>query len=182
MTDAKTYCWRRLDFVGLEILQLRSDEGGFAAHASIIDAGAGQFSLWIEWRLHSTWRSHALTLTQQSRAGAKTLRIERGRGGWVVDDRPRPDLSDCLEVDVSATPFCNGLALHALGQKPGELTALYVDASDLSVQPSRQRYERLGERKWRYIDLGVAAGFEAVLDFDDDGLVTHYEGLFARCG
>jgi hypothetical protein len=29
--------------------------------------------------------------------------------------------------------------------------------------------------------LGVASGFEAVLDFDDDGLVTRYEGLFERC-
>jgi uncharacterized protein len=58
--------------------------------------------------------------------------------------------------------------------------ALYVDASDLSVQPSRQRYERLGERQWRYVDLGVAKGFKAVLDFDEDGIVTTYEGLFER--
>ena len=176
-----TYCWRRLDFVGLEILQLTRDEHALGAHASIIDAGAGQFSLRIEWTLDPTWRARTLKLTQQTRLGVKTLQIERGRRGWVVDDKPRPDLNDCLEVDVSATPFCNGLALHALAHEPGELTALYVDATDLSVRPARQRYERVSERKWRYIDLGVARGFEAVLDFDEDGLVTRYEGLFERC-
>jgi hypothetical protein len=181
MTKVTTYCWRRLDFIGLEILQLEQDEQGLKAHASIIDAGAGQFSLWMELTLDMTWRSRALKLTQRSRAGMKTLRIERGQTGWIVDAKPRPELSACLEVDVSATPFCNGLALHALAHEPGEMTALHVDASDLSVQPSRQRYERLDERKWRYIDLGVARGFEAVLDFDEDGLVTRYEGLFERC-
>ncbi|HVK82107.1 MAG TPA: putative glycolipid-binding domain-containing protein, partial [Verrucomicrobiae bacterium] len=155
MKGVKTYSWRRLDFVGLEIMHLRHSRHGLEAHASIIDAGDGQFSLQIEWSLDATWRSRAVTLTQQSRGGVKTLHIERVERGWVVDNKLRPELSDCLEVDVSATPFCNGLALRALAREPGELTALYVDASDLTVQPSRQRYERLGERQWRYVDLGV---------------------------
>jgi uncharacterized protein len=177
---SRTYCWRRLDFAGLEMLQLTQDAQGIEAHATIIDAGEGQFSLQALWMLDADWRSCSLELTQESRDGVKTLRIERGQRSWLVNDKLRPDLADCLEVDVSATPFCNGLALHALGHEPGELTALYVDASGLSVQPSRQRYERLGDRRWRYVDLGVAKGFEAVLDFDRDGIVERYEGLFER--
>lgn len=177
---SKTYAWRRIDFPGLEILHLAKDANGVEAHATIIDAGEGQFSLQAVWKLDANWRSRSLELTQNSAAGVKTLRIERGQRGWLVDERPRPDLAECLEVDVSATPFCNGLALHGLGRRPGELTALYVDASDLSVQPSRQAYEQLGDRQWRYVDLGVAKGFTAILDFDADGLVTKYEGLFER--
>jgi uncharacterized protein len=176
----KTYCWRRLDFPGLEILQFRRDASGIEACGTIIDAGEGQFSLQALWSLGADWRSRSLELTQESREGTKTLRIERGQRSWIVDDKLRPDLAECLEVDVSATPFCNGLALRRFGHEPGELTALYVDASDLSVQPSRQRYERLGERRWRYVDLGAAKGFEAVLDFDRDGIVERYEGLFER--
>lgn len=176
----QTYCWRRIDFAGQEILHLTKSETGIEARATIIDAGEGQFSLQALWQLDPQWRSRSLDLTQHAASGVSTLRIERGQRGWLVDDKPRPDLADCLEIDVSATPFCNGLALHNLGHKPSELTALYVDASDLSVQPSRQRYERLGARKWRYVDLGVATGFTAVLDFDEDGIVTNYEGLFQR--
>jgi hypothetical protein len=100
--------------------------------------------------------------------------------GWRIDGLDRPDLAACLEVDVSATPFCNGLALRALAHTPGELTALYVDAADLSVTPSRQAYERIAARRWRYVDKGVAAGFTAVLDFDENWIVERYEGLFAR--
>lgn len=176
----QSYFWRRIDFPGMEILHLTKDANGIEAHAAIIDGGDGRFSLQAVWKLDTQWRSRSLDLTQRSAAGEKSLRIERGQRGWLVNDKPRPDLEDCLEVDVSATPFCNGLALYGLGHEPGELTALYVDASDLSVQPSRQRYERLGPRQWRYVDLGVAKGFTAVLDFDADGLVTHYEGLFER--
>lgn len=176
----KTYCWRRIDFVGLEILQFTRTETTIEAQATIIDCGDGQFSLNATWKLDANWRSRSLDLTQRSAAGEKTLRIERGPRGWIVDELPRPELDACSEIDVSATPFCNGLALHAIGHEPNELTALYVDASDLSVQPSRQAYERLGPVQWRYVDLGVAKGFKAVLDFDEDGLVTRYEGLFER--
>lgn len=176
----KPYCWRRLDFAGLEILQLNQDAQGVEARSTIIDAGDGRFSLQAVWSLDAHWRSRSLELIQESADGMKTLRIERGQRSWLVNDKLRPDLADCLEIDVSATPFCNGLALHGLRHEAGELTALYVDAHDLSVQPSRQRYDKLGAQQWRYVDLGVANGFTAVLDFDEDGLVTNYEGLFQR--
>ena len=48
------------------------------------------------------------------------------------------------------------------------------------MERSRQRYDRVGPNRVRFVDLGVAAGFEADLDLDDDGLVLRYEGLFER--
>lgn len=180
MSHTKTYSWRRLDFPGLEILQLEHRANSIDARSTIIDSGDGHFSLTTHWTLDLAWRALSLDLELISRSGAKTLRIERGARGWIIDGHPRPDLADCIEIDVSATPFCNGLALHALDHHPGEITALYVDASDLSVQPSRQAYKRIGPRQWRYVDLGVVKGFKAILDFDEDGLVTRYEGLFER--
>ena len=50
----------------------------------------------------------------------------------------------------------------------------------LTLQPSRQRYERLSTRSFRYIDLGAADGFEATLEVDANGIVTRYEGLFEQ--
>jgi hypothetical protein len=104
--------------------------------------------------------------------------IERlGPESWQVDDQERPDLFGCDEIDLSITPFCNALALRNLGG-PGEITALYVSFPDLTLQPSVQRYDRLAERAYQYVDLGVATGFEARLDLDANGFVTRYEGLF----
>jgi hypothetical protein len=42
------------------------------------------------------------------------------------------------------------------------------------------RAQRLGPRRLRYVDLGVAAGFEAELEVDGEGLVLRYEPLFER--
>ena len=50
--------------------------------------------------------------------------------------------------------------------------------SEHRLSPSRQRYEVLEAYRWRYIDLGVANGFEAGLKVDQDGFVIDYEGLF----
>lgn len=180
-TGFYTYCWRRLDQDGLEQLRLEVGTGGIAGHATIIDCGADPFVLRLAWALDASWRSKSLRLALEKGPDLKALRIERNNGGWMVDGENRPDLNGCDEIDVSATPLCNALAIRATGEaKERELTALYVDAANLTVQPSRQRYERLGPAQWRYVDKGVADGFTAVLDLDPDGLVKHYEGLFAR--
>jgi hypothetical protein len=50
----------------------------------------------------------------------------------------------------------------------------------LRVARSRQRYDYKSPGLFRYIDLGLSAGFEADLRIDDQGLVVSYEGLFER--
>jgi uncharacterized protein len=179
-TGLHSYCWRRVDQHGLEQLRLEVGERGIAGHATIIDCGPDPF-VRLAWALDADWRSKSLRAALEKGPDLKSLRIERGDGGWIVDGAQRPDLAECDEIDVSATPFCNTLAIRAArAESARELSALYVDAAELTVQPSRQRYERLGPRQWRYLDLGVARGFTAVLDLDESGLVTAYEGLFAR--
>ena len=61
-----------------------------------------------------------------------------------------------------------------------EVASAYVNGDDLTVTRSRQRYDYKRPRLFRYIDLGVAAGFEADLRVDEDGLVQSYEHLFER--
>ena len=50
----------------------------------------------------------------------------------------------------------------------------------MTVARSRQRYERLGPDRLRYLDLGLSSGFEADLRVDDRGLVLRYQHLFER--
>jgi hypothetical protein len=171
--------WRRLDSPGLEVLSLHEHVDGITARSVIIDSGDKPFGMTADWRLDSSWRSRSLLLhITDAAAITRQLEIVRtGPASWQIDGTARADLDGCAEIDVSATPFCNGLALRHLGEKPGELTALYVLAPDLTVQPSRQRYEKL-ENGWRYVDLGAAAGFTAILTLDYHLIVRDYEGLF----
>jgi uncharacterized protein len=55
-----------------------------------------------------------------------------------------------------------------------------VNGDNLTVARSRQRYDYKEPGRFRYIDLGVATGFEADLLVDAEGLVRSYEHLFER--
>jgi uncharacterized protein len=170
--------WRRLDEPGLEIFNVSGDGSGWSARSSLTFGGEPSFGLRYVWTLDSAWQTRSLQLDVTGET-ERALRIERaGPESWRMDGRARPELDGCVEVDVSATPFCNGLAVRRLKGVAAEITALYVLVPDLSVVGSRQRYEPRGERRWQYIDLGVAKGFEALLEFDDEGFVRRYEGLF----
>ncbi|WP_309085251.1 putative glycolipid-binding domain-containing protein [Chelativorans sp.] len=172
--------WRRLDEPGLEVFQIEGEADGFRALSTVVHAGETAFGLSYVWLLDREWRTRRLDL-RLSTPLLREMSIERIPGGWLVDGRENQSLAECEEIDVSATPFCNALALRLL-KGPGELTALYVDVPSLRLSPSRQRYEALAKSRWRYIDLGVAKGFEADLKIDADGLVFDYEGLFEAVG
>jgi len=170
--------WRRIDVPGLELMTLSRNGSGLCIRSTVIHAGPESFALRYCWKLDASWRTRSLCIDRTD-AIAKSLRIERtGDTSWRVDGVDRPDLAGCHEVDVSATPFCNTLAIRHLGIAGGELLALFVDAPALTCQPSRPRYDLLGPRAWRYVDKGVSDGFTARLDLDEQGLVLKYEHLF----
>lgn len=169
--------WRRIDQAGLELARIDVEKHGVMVASTLVDGGDAPFSLRYIWTLDTNWSTRTLRIEHMN-GDDRWLNIERaGPTSWRVDNRLATNLEGCPELDLSATPFCNALAIRLLG-KDGELTAAYIDASNMTLQPSRQRYERIDDRNWRYIDRGVADGFTAALQLDSDGLVEHYEGLF----
>jgi hypothetical protein len=179
MHQARSRRWRRLDEPGLELLHLVRTDDGIEVTSDLVHAGEDPFGLRYAWSLDAGWRTRSLQLSVRRNGRDKTCHVARtGPAAWSIDGQPRADLNGCVELDVSATPFCNPLAVRHLGQKTGELTVAFVDLPELSIVPSLQRYEAMGSNQWRYIDLGAAKGFTAVLTFDEEGLVQHYEGLF----
>lgn len=178
------YRWRRLDEPGFETLELEQSFRGYRADSTVATFGKSPLTLCYQWHLDPQWRTQHLTL-QRLRPYSQQLHIERRTDGWWINDCHRKDLASCEEIDLSVSPFCNSVAIQQLIQQPIQqirdstaITALFVDADTLDIQPSRQRYQYLGRGNWRYIDEGIAYGFEATLQLDDDGLVTRYEGIF----
>lgn len=170
--------WRRVDTPGIELMTLSHNPSGLSVRSTLIHAGEESYGLRYRWDLDTSWRTRSLRI-ERTDAPDKSLLVERmGETTWRVDGAMRSDLAGCHEVDLSATPFCNGLAIRRMNEFDGELLALFIDAPALTCQPSRQRYERLGPRTWQYIDKGVSDGFTARLDLDEEGLVATYEHLF----
>ncbi|ALM51476.1 putative glycolipid-binding domain-containing protein [Halomonas huangheensis] len=182
------YRWRRLDEPGLETLELERSIRGYRATSTVATFGKSPLTLCYQWHLDRQWRTRHLSL-QRLRPSSQQLHIERHADGWWINGCHRRELASCEEIDLSVSPFCNSVAIqqlipqlipHLIPQlrDSAAITALFIDADTLDIQPSRQRYQYLRKGNWRYIDEGIACGFEARLQLDNDGLVTRYEGLF----
>ncbi len=183
MGRERVYRWRRLLGEGLEVMRLADTGDRIRVRGEVIDAGTQPFALTYDWELDPAWRTRRLRLHVRG-DGARDLLIERiGPSSWNVDGGERSDLAGCDEIDLSATPFCNTLALRRFGPAPGAagaMTALYVALPALELSPSRQRYEQTARNEFVYVDLGLYAGFRAGITVDDDGIIRTYEGLFER--
>jgi hypothetical protein len=182
-TSSSVLFWRRVDIDGLERLELVIGPEGVTANSSVLCGDKGGFWLEHRWRLDSDWRAQSVSVELRNAQGHERLLLERAGAGWRVNGSPRPDLEGADEPDLSVTPFCNTLPIRRTPETPGQsldLDVALIDGSTLTVARSRQRYERQGPRRLRYVDLGLSRGFEADLVVDEEGLVLEYETLFQR--
>ena len=175
--------WRRTDIEGLERLELAIEPDQVTATATTICLEAGGFRIDHRWRLDPGWHALSVTVERWSSQGHGLLHLERAGTGWRVDGVLRPDLEGAEEPDLSITPFCNTLPIRRTPHGAGQsltLDTAYIDGPALTVKRSRQRYDRQGPGRVRYVDLGLSLGFEADLVVDENGLVLRYEHLFER--
>ena len=113
--------------------------------------------------------------------GIVPIRLRRDPDGeWIgANGGPVAPGSDCPDIGVTA--YTNSLPIRTLGLGVGEsaeIIVLWLPPPDFVPRPARQRCTRLGEREWRYKNLG--SGFAAVLSVDADGLVIDYPGVCER--
>jgi uncharacterized protein len=175
--------WRRTDVQGLERLVLSLEANTVKVASTVMCVEDGGFRLDHRWELTSDWRAMSLHVERLGTDGRRLVVLERHGHTWRVNGEPRPDLDAADEPDLSVTPFCNTLPIRRLlrsSQTSVTVDVAYVSGKDLTVTRSRQRYDRLGPLRFRYIDLGLSDGFRADLDVDEQGLVLRYEHLFER--
>jgi hypothetical protein len=175
--------WRRTDIEGLERLEVAVEPDGVTAASTVICLEANGFRLDHRWRLDADWRAQSVTVERWNAQGHGVLRLERTGAGWRVDGAPRPDLEGAEEPDLSVTPFCNTFPVRRTPDPTGAsltLDVAFIDGPALTVARSRQRYDRQGPGRLRFVDLGLSRGFEADLVVDAAGLVLRYEHLFER--
>lgn len=177
--EPATLFWRRTDVTGVERLALTVSPGAVLAESTVVCVEDGGFRLDHRWRLTPDWRALSLDVRRWGPSGEARILLERAGDGWTVDGVRRPDLDGAEEPDLSVTPFCNTFPIRRTADSR-TLDTCFVDGAAMTVARSRQRYDRLGPDRLRYVDLGISAGFEADLHVDDHGLVLHYEHLFER--
>ena len=175
--------WRGADTEGLERLELVVEPEGIKATSTVICLQSGGCRVDHRWRLDPDWHAQSVVVERWNAEGRGMLKLERAGSGWQVDGKPRADLEGAAEPDLSITPFCNTLPIREMAKTGSEsftLDVAFIDGPALTVARSRQRYDRQGPGKLRYVDLGLSSGFEADLVVDEEGLILRYEHLFER--
>ena len=167
--------WKGLDLKTVEHCHVVANGRDTRIRGAVIGPDFGLF-----YRLKLDENGHTRTVRIE-RADGKVLELfADGAGGWS-DDRAEPiaALRGCLDVDIWPTPMTNSLPIWRTDwqdNQPVRFAMVWIDATDLSSKRSEQVYTRVDARHFRY----QSADFEAMLELDDDGIVTHYPGLFIR--
>jgi hypothetical protein len=169
--------WREQDSGASHVCSLRSEEGGFElAGGGTARLADGSVEVRFTVRVDGSWATRETSVRVGNRSTG--LRAD-GLGGWSVDGTGRADLHGCTDVDLEFTPATNTLPIRRLLLEPGqsaEIEAAWVRVPSLEVERSVQRYERLGERRYRY----SSGDFAAELDVDEHGLVLDYPPFWVR--
>lgn len=184
-----TRIWRRIGLQGLEHLSLHEVEGGYRADSVLsVEAELGCVTCEYHFDLDSQWRTQRFSLRQHRAGEDRSLTIERlGENGWGVNGERGSELADCLDLDLTITPFTNTLAIRQLALGPDEakaMVAVYVRIPQLKVIPARQRYLRSDpqEPPRRFVYSGLDTGFVEEITVDEYALVVNYPGFAERVG
>ena len=172
--------WKSLEWCGVERLQLEVEGAGVTAKGQLVgDPDGAPVGALYEIQCDAAWS--VVRVAVQVLGGSRLDLTRAPDGTWVANGRPLPSLHDCVDVDLSLTPFTNTLPIRRLGLAPGQVADLkvaYVTLPDLEVAPAQQRYtcQRRDEHGalYRY----ESGSFRADVTVDEDGLVTAYEGLW----
>ena len=177
--------WTALAWPGLEHVIVSHDADGFRARGQLVLAEEGLCSVSYQLTCDSGWRFRALTISVISANADKSLSlVAETDGPWRADGQRRPDLEDCVDVDINCTPLTNTLPIRRLdwsASGSGRLDVAYVSVPELEVHSVWQRYTQLdagadGRPAFRY----ESDSFQADLSVDDSGFVVDYPGLWRR--
>jgi uncharacterized protein len=186
MSDAesrRTVRWQRLDRPGIERATLWSSKGRWNLDARIETDLAGGHSR-IRYRVicDSTWRTQAAWATIKEAGTRRRLGLfVTADGGWILNGQEQADLRGCVDIDFEISPATNTLPIRRLDPKMGEardIRVAWVRFPELRMEPTRQRYTRVAERRYRFENLDSGHSVEILVD--DAGLVLEYPDLWAR--
>ena len=176
-----TVLWQGVETGALDRCRLEAGPDGLRLSGTVLTA---EFGTPLDVRYQVETGPGGLTRRVELELDGGAVRrvlLADGAGRWRWEDGSElPEVAGALDVDLTVTPATNTLPIRRLaGLEVGgaaDLQMAWVQFPELSVIPSRQRYERLAPDRWRF----SSGDFSAELLVDPAGLVLDYSGLFRR--
>jgi uncharacterized protein len=183
-----TAAWQHCDArTGFEVVRIVRLGDGWRLRGSTA-AVEGESSWAVEYAIEADerWRTRRARVSHPLDEGSTALTVQQVEDGrWLVDGRHVPALDGCLDVDLESSAMTNALPVHRLHLAVGQTAnapAVYIRATDLTVDRLEQTYHRLPDTAGRqcYDYTAPSFDFNARLVYDTSGFVTEYPGLAAR--
>jgi uncharacterized protein len=189
MSEVKEFLWRTWDANSLEHVRLsvNPDTGSIQAEGILIGVNEEKpYTSFYEIEFTPDFMVRAFNV------GERPMMSHDGNGHWHddINSFKRQEFDGCTDIDITATPFTNALAIRRLGLKPGEsadIKVVYVDVFKRRLNlrghshylyPAAQRYTCITPHLYRFEMPSI--DFTAEIPVDDDGFVLDYPELFQR--
>ena len=182
-TVNRSLLWTRRDQISLEYFQLHHAPDDIRLSGTILTSHGGK-PLRVVYTVHCNpdWATRSVRVTLDHGSGSQELALlVDDRGRWWSDGRELPDVSGCVDVDISLSPSTNTLPIRRLSLARGDasdVVAAWIRFPDLVVERLPQRYVRTGDSLYRYSSAGGA--FTADIEVDEIGLVVRYPPAWER--
>jgi hypothetical protein len=193
--------WSGIDDWRAEAARVELDEDGVRASGTQVGVDPVAYRLDYELEAPERFVTRRLWVSARGEGWARQIELNHdGEGVWSSDQKsegenelPPPGgdvdgVGGALDCDLGLSPLTNLMPVRRqrLHERPGELELLtaWVSVPDLGLHRYPQRYEHVrtgpSGSVVRFVDRGLAPGFESELELDRDGLVVVYPGLARR--
>jgi hypothetical protein len=176
----KSVIWRRVDQPGHEAARLIPQPPGWHLTGTAVFATDGQpCCLHYLVVCDPDWRTLSGRVTGWIGEAGIDIEVTSDAGRWRFNGTEQPDVTDCVDLDLSFSPSTNLLPIRRLGLAVGAeatVRAAWLQFPSFALRPLDQIYRRTGDASYRYESAGGA--FVRDLRVNAAGFVTEYPGLW----
>jgi hypothetical protein len=172
--------WKGLKYQSQENCMLKETDNGVEVTSVITGAIESQaFKVSYKILANRLWETYFVEMNFILGINNRTLLLEKKDNNWLVNNVPDSRLDDCVDIDISLTPFTNTLPIRRLvfnGNFRNRIEVVYIDVIASTITPVTQYYSKIADSLYLYENEKTT--FKAELKTDSHGLVIEYPKLF----
>jgi uncharacterized protein len=175
--------WKGLSYQMMEYCNVETTDTDIRIDGTIVGYGEDTpFSVSYDIIADKLWQVSSLEMAVEKSGECSWISLQRDPDGrWTQSGHIREEWAQCIDIDISLTPFTNTLPINRLELEPQqrkEIDVLYINIFEDEIKPLKQWYTKLGDELYRF--EGVAKDFKVEIKVDEEGLVIDYPELFSR--
>ncbi|MFA0813882.1 putative glycolipid-binding domain-containing protein [Microbulbifer epialgicus] len=172
--------WRRLDLFGSESSYLKeTNEGWNLSGVATFLTDRSQCGISYTICCDKKWQTQTVKVCGHVGDRNCNIEIKKANGIWYFNEVKKPEIKDCIDIDLGFSPSTNLLPIRRLSLRCGQsakIRAAWLQFPSMSLVPSEQIYTRESATRYRYESL--SSSFRATLDVNEDGFVMNYPDLW----